>query len=271
MVNSAERNRPRISNASDRSSVFGLHAKRGKGWSSGSSFPNRVVQEIDDDKGGWRKKTRRKKHIRWKRSLIGATIWKVMLKNALKDSAKKQKRCILSPASGNALHGRSPDTCGRLWDNWRPLCSMCSDCSEMPCIRQALDEQISHGQSTLWHDQWRNGSKIATIGCWDWKNYINQTKNFIQFCQVVNQIEDCKLGFFQDASFASDLRDFLSTSGSLLCVFGPHTYVPISWMCKKQTAVSHSSAVSDFSPGASLRVGGSLALQFGECLGKTIQ
>ena len=33
------------------------------------------------------------------------------------------------------------------------FCSMCSDCSEMPCIRQALDEQISHGQSTLWHDQ----------------------------------------------------------------------------------------------------------------------
>ena len=36
---------------------------------------------------------------------------------------------------------------------------------------------------------------------------INQTKNFIQFCRVGNQIEDCKLGLFQDASFAGDLRD----------------------------------------------------------------
>ena len=27
---------------------------------------------------------------------------------------------------------------------------------------------------------------------------------------------------------------------SYLCVFGSHTFVPISWMCKKQTAVSHS-------------------------------
>ena len=26
-----------------------------------------------------------------------------------------------------------------------------------------------------------------------------------------------------------------------MCVFGSHTFVPISWMCKKQTAVSHSS------------------------------
>ena len=30
-----------------------------------------------------------------------------------------------------------------------------------------------------------------------------------------------------------------------LCVFGSHTFVPISWMCKKQTAVSHSSTESE--------------------------
>ena len=24
------------------------------------------------------------------------------------------------------------------------------------------------------------------------------------------------------------------------CIFGSHTFVPLSWMCKKQTAVSHS-------------------------------
>ena len=26
-----------------------------------------------------------------------------------------------------------------------------------------------------------------------------------------------------------------------MCIFGSHTFVPISWMCKKQTSVSHSS------------------------------
>ena len=31
----------------------------------------------------------------------------------------------------------------------------------------------------------------------------------------------------------------------MLCVFESHTFVPISWMCKKQTAVSHSSTESE--------------------------
>ena len=119
--NSAERNRPRISNASGRSSVFRLHAKRGNGWSSSSSFRNRLVQEIDDDKGGWRKKTKRKKNIRWKRSLLGATIWKRHAEKCVERFCEEAKNCIFSPANGNALHGRSPDTCGRLWDNWRCL------------------------------------------------------------------------------------------------------------------------------------------------------
>ena len=30
-----------------------------------------------------------------------------------------------------------------------------------------------------------------------------------------------------------------------LCIFGSHTSVPISWMCKKRTAVSHSSTESE--------------------------
>ena len=60
-----------------------------------------------------------------------------------------------------------------------------------------------------------------------------------------DQIEDCELGFFQGASCAGDLRGSKSTSGGLLCVFGSHTVVPTSWMCKKQTAVSHSSAESE--------------------------
>ena len=39
--------------------------------------------------------------------------------------------------------------------------------------------------------------------------------------------------------------------------FGSHTFVPISWMCKKQTAVSHSSTESEiFSLDTGLRLGG---------------
>ena len=52
-------------------------------------------------------------------------------------------------------------------------------------------------------------------------------------------------GLFQDSDFATDLEDSKSTSGGTLCVFGSHTFVPISWMCKKQTSVSHSSTESE--------------------------
>ena len=40
-------------------------------------------------------------------------------------------------------------------------------------------------------------------------------------------------------------RPVSSTSGGTLCVSGSHPFVPISWMCKKQTAVSHSSTESE--------------------------
>ena len=57
--------------------------------------------------------------------------------------------------------------------------------------------------------------------------------------------KQCRLGLFQDSDFAGDLEDSKSTSGGTLCIFGSHTFVPISWMCKKQTAVSHSSTESE--------------------------
>ena len=53
------------------------------------------------------------------------------------------------------------------------------------------------------------------------------------------------MGLFQESDFAGDLEDSKSTSGGTLCVFGSHTFVPISWMCKKQTSVSHSSTESE--------------------------
>ena len=37
----------------------------------------------------------------------------------------------------------------------------------------------------------------------------------------------------------------LSTSGGTLCIFGSHTFVPISWLCQKQISVSHSSTESE--------------------------
>ena len=76
-----------------------------------------------------------------------------------------------------------------------------------------------------------------------------------------NTAKQCRLGLFQDPFFAGDLDDSKSTSGGTLCVFGSHTFVPISWMCKTQTSFLHSSTASEIiSVDAGLRLDGIPAL-----------
>ena len=77
-----------------------------------------------------------------------------------------------------------------------------------------------------------------------------------------NTAKQCRLGLFQDSDFAGFREDAKSTSGGTLCIFGSHTFVPISWMCKKQTAVSHSSTESEIiSLDTGLRLDGLPALE----------
>ena len=91
-----------------------------------------------------------------------------------------------------------------------------------------------------------------------------------------NTAKQCRLGLLHDSDFAGDLEDSKSTSGGTLCILGSHTFVPISWMCKKQTAVSHSSTESEIiSLDAGLRLDGLPALdlwdQIVSVLGNTTQ
>ena len=76
-------------------------------------------------------------------------------------------------------------------------------------------------------------------------SFIHHTCEYKQYCHVGNTAKQCRLGLFQDSDFAGDLEGSKSTSGGTLCVFGSHTFVPISWMCKKQAAVSHSATESE--------------------------
>ena len=93
-------------------------------------------------------------------------------------------------------------------------------------------------------------------------SYNHHTCEYKQYCHVGNTAKQCRLGLFQDSDFAGDLEDSKSTSGGTLCVFGSHTFVPISWMCKKQTAVSHSSTESEIiSFDTGLRLDGLPALE----------
>ena len=58
-------------------------------------------------------------------------------------------------------------------------------------------------------------------------------------------VDKCWLALYADASFAGDLKDSKSTSGCFLCLVGPHTFAPLSWFCKKQGAVSHSTSEAE--------------------------
>ena len=92
--------------------------------------------------------------------------------------------------------------------------------------------------------------------------YIHQTCEYKQYCHVGNTAKHCRLGLFQDSDFAGDLEDSTFTSGGTLCIFGSHTFVPKSWICKKQTAVSHSSKESEIiSLDTGLRLDGLPALE----------
>ena len=115
-------------------------------------------------------------------------------------------------------HKRSPHFLEDYETQLRTLCSMCSDCLEMIVLGKNLDDQIYYGQLILWHDQLHIGTKHAANTLIRLISCINQNNNDMQFCHVGNQIEDCKLGLFQSASFAGDVLVSISTSGGLLCV-----------------------------------------------------
>ena len=107
-------------------------------------------------------------------------------------------------------------------------------------------------------------------------SYIHHTCEYTQYCYVGNIAKQCRLGLFQEFDFAWGLEDSKSTSGGTLCIFRSRTFVPISWMCKKQTSVSHSSTESEIiSLDAGLRLDGFTALDWWDLivsvLGNTTQ
>ena len=83
-------------------------------------------------------------------------------------------------------------------------------------------------------------------------SYIHHTREYRQYCHVGNTAQQCRFGLFQHSDFARDLEDSKSTSGT-------------SWMCKKQTSVSHSSTEAEIiSLDAGLRMDGIPALDLSD-------
>ena len=109
------------------------------------------------------------------------------------------------------------------------------------CSQFVLNEMPIHlifsGQWISSHDPLQSGPRPVTNAWIDWFHiFITRvnTNNIVMWEILLNNADrDC-----------FNLEDSTSTSGGLLCVFRSHTFVPISWMCKKQTSVSHSSTES---------------------------
>ena len=123
--------------------------------------------------------------------------------------------------------------------------SMLSNCSEMPLLGTYWKTRYSMvSEQTCTIDYEMDQILWQTIESFWYLTSITYVTTK-QHCHVGNPAKQCRLGLFQDSDFAGDLEDSKSTSGGTLCVFGSHRFVPISWMCKKQTSVSHSSTESE--------------------------
>ena len=76
-------------------------------------------------------------------------------------------------------------------------------------------------------------------------SYMHHIQEHAQVCYVGDSPDKCCICMFCDASFAGDLKDPTSTSGGVLCLVGPNTFVVLNWLCKKQGAVSHSTSEAE--------------------------
>ena len=69
---------------------------------------------------------------------------------------------------------------------------------------------------------------------------MHLTKNNKQYAYVGDDFTCCTIPLFADADYAGDKTNSWSTSGVCIAIVGPHTYVPIVAVSKKQTCTSHS-------------------------------
>ena len=140
--------------------------------------------------------------------LHGLMIWKVMPRNVWSDIVSWPTR-RLNNATKYLIHASMTTTSEK--KKWNLL----ENCHKYApkwfwnaYTWHELEDLIFYGQWTNLHDQSQNGPKRVLNNA-DW---------------------DC----FKTPILREILRVSKSTSGETLCVFGSHTFVPISWMCKKQ-------------------------------------
>ena len=121
----------------------------------------------------------------------------------------------------------------------RLVTSMCTHCIELLVLGQNWQTRVvldSKYDGKIGH--------IMEQRLWPPIGTINKLHQW--FCRRQNW--RLQTWVFQDASFARDLQDPKSTSGGVLCVFGPQSFVPMSWMCVMSTIKCHLIWLAVFHP-----------------------
>ena len=75
--------------------------------------------------------------------------------------------------------------------------------------------------------------------------YMHSTPNLKLSGYINDPLDKVELRLYVDADFAGSREDTKSTSGGFLCIAGPNTFFPLSWVSKKQTSTSKSTAESE--------------------------
>ena len=191
----------------------------------------------------------------------GPMIWKVMQRKVWCDIANWRTEQLNNYTKYQRHALTTINLKKKKWDLfWRFVNMWLSNWSEMLVFGtnwnawySMVCEQICTWCHQMNQSLWQTFSTFAL--------FLHHTSEFKQSCLVGNTAQQCRLGLFQDSDFAGYLEDSKSTSGGLLCILGSHSFVPISWMCKKQTSVSHTSTESEIiSLDASIRMDGIPAL-----------
>ena len=71
------------------------------------------------------------------------------------------------------------------------------------------------------------------------------TRTHKLFGQIADPVEDLRLVLHTDADHATGIDFTQSTSGGYLCIEGPSSFWPLSWMSKKQTSTSRSTTEAE--------------------------
>ena len=192
--------------------------------------------------------------------LHGPTTWRVMPKKCVK------RHCELANRTTQQLYKVSPclDDHHFKEEETKSVGELSKVCSQI--VLKYLYLARIGGPDTLWSVNKLERSITKWLKACDKRlsrlvSYLHHTCEYKQLCHVGITAKLCRLGLFQDSDFAGDLENSKSTSGGILCILGSHTFVPITWMCKKQTSVSHNSTESEIiSLDAGMRMDGIPAL-----------